>query len=560
MKKTTHIILILILFIATMLPSEASGLTRILGIRHWTAPDHTRVVIDASEKAAFETTEQDYKIHIDIEKALFPKSIPHKYMLTDSAVRTIFLIPLTKKRVRVEITLSENTNARIFTLGKILDKPYRIVIDVVIPEIEKKQSEKRKRVKVFKKKKVVVIDPGHGGEDPGAVGPKKTLEKDVVLKIARELRDKLRKTGYDAFLTREGDYYVSFKRRMAVAREYGADLFLSIHTDSYKSRLARGSSVYTLSLKGASSEAARLLAESENLSDIIGGTANGQNNSESAPITLNMLQTETMNQSKALGAATLRHLKSVIRPRISTVQEAHFRILKLPDIASILVEVAYISNPKEESLLRRTHYQRKIAGAIASSIGDFLPAPRPVAAVKQENVPSPLTVSTPPPLVLKDPIVKSDTKTAKTAKSALPKAVEPEKKKTDAARAPAKKVQAAATSPKKTAQAKQSDPAKRIILYRVKRGDYLESIAKKNHTTVRSIMRLNKLKSKNMIRVGQKLKVHSPQLIHIVKRGDNLEMIAKRYQTSVTALMKINKIRSRNRIYINQKLKLPQSR
>ncbi|NQU03825.1 MAG: N-acetylmuramoyl-L-alanine amidase, partial [Syntrophaceae bacterium] len=414
-----------------------------------------------------------------------------------------------------------------------------------------------KRVKVFKKKKVVVIDPGHGGEDPGAVGPKKTLEKDVVLKIARELRDKLRKTGYDAFLTREGDYYVSFKRRMAVAREYGADLFLSIHTDSYKSRLARGSSVYTLSLKGASSEAARLLAESENLSDIIGGTANGQNNSESAPITLNMLQTETINQSKALGAATLKHLKSVIRPRISTVQEAHFMILKLPDIASILVEVAYISNPKEEGLLRRTDYQRKIAAAIASAIGDFLPAPRPVVAVGQENVPSPLTVSTPPPLVLKDPIVKSDTKTVKTVKSAHQKAVEPEKKKTDAARA-------AATSPKKTApvkaQAKKSDSTKSITLYRVKRGDYLESIAKKNHTTVRSIMRLNKLKSKNMIRVGQKLKVYSPQLIHIVKRGDNLEMIARRYKTSVTALMKINKIRSRNRIYINQKLKLPQSR
>jgi len=266
-----------------------------------------------------------------------------------------------------------------------------------------------------------------------------------------------------------------------------------------------------------------------------------------------MLQTETINQSKALGVATLRHLKSVIKPRISTVQEAHFRILKLPDIASILVEVAYISNPREEGLLRRTDYQRKIAAAIASAIGDFLPAPRPVAAVGQGSAPSPHTVSTPPPLALKDPIVKSATKTAKTAKSAPQKAVKPEKKKTAATRA-------SATSPKKAAQAKQSDSTKRIILYRVKRGDYLERIAKKNYTTVRSIMRLNKLKSKNMIRVGQKLKVYSPQLIHIVKRGDNLEMIAKRYKTSVTALMKINKIRSRNRIYINQKLKLPQSR
>ncbi len=548
MKKITHIIFISILFIASILPSEAFGLTQILGIRHWTAPDHTRVVIDASEKAAFETTEKGLKIYIDIEKALFPKSIPHKYILTDSAIRTIFLIPLAKKRVRLEITLSENTKAKIFTLGKILDKPHRIVIDVAIPEIEKKKSEERKRVKVFKKKKVIVIDPGHGGEDPGAVGRKKTLEKDIVLKIARELRKKLRKKGYDAFLTREGDYYISFKRRMAVAREYGANLFLSIHTDSYKSRRAKGSSVYALSLKGASSEAARLLAENENLADIIGGTSNGQNNSESAPITLNMLQTETINQSKALGAATLKRLKGVIRPRISTVQEAHFKVLKLPDIASILVEVAYISNPKEEDLLRRTDYQRKIAEAITLAICDFLPTSQP-EVVTQKTVPAPLTVSTPPPLVLKDPFVTSDAKKAKGVKAPSNK-ISPSK---------SEKTTSITASSKRNKRVTPTDPTKRIILYRVKRGDYLEGIAQKNHTTVRSIMRLNKLKSKNLIRVGQKLKVSSPRLIHVVKRGDNLEMIATRYKTSVKALMKVNKIRSRNRIYVNQKLKLPQN-
>lgn len=545
MKKTTSFNLILIFCIAALLPSDAFGLTQILGVRHWTAPDHTRLVIDVSEKAAFKTTEKDLKIQIDLGNALFPKSIPHKYMLTDSAVRTIFLIPLTKQRVRVEITLTENTKSKIFTLGKILGKPHRIVIDVAIPEIEKKQSEERKRVKVFKKKRVVVIDPGHGGEDPGAVGYRKTLEKDIVLKISKELQKKLIHMGYDAFLTRNSDYYVSFKQRMAVAREYGADIFLSIHTDSYKSTRAKGSSVYSLSLKGASSVAARLLAESENLADIIGGTSNGQDNSESAPITLNMLQTETINQSKALGAAVLKHLQHVVKPRISTIQGGPFKVLKLPDIASILLEVAYISNPKEERFLQSTVNQKKIAGAIAAAIGDFLPIPPSLTAQKRDGELPLLPVSEPPPLPLKNPLVSTTGGKDISAPERIPD--------------PGKANPVATASPAKQPRGTTSDPTRKIVIYRVKQGDYLEGIAKKHHTTVRSIIQLNHLKSKNRILAGQRLKISCPRLIHVVKRGDNLEMIAKRYKTSVAALMKLNKIRSKNRIYINQKLKLPQS-
>mgnify|MGYP001472073359 CR=1 FL=1 len=582
MKKTTHIILILIIFIVTMFPPKAAALTQILGIRHWSAPDHTRVVIDSSEKAVFETTEAGRKICIDIHKALFPKSIPHEYILNDSAIRTIFLIPLTKKRVRVEITLSEERKSRIFTLGEILNKPHRIVVDVAIPEIEKKQSEDRMRFKISKKKKVVVIDPGHGGEDPGAVGPHKTLEKDIVLKISRYLRNILREKGYDAFLTRNGDYYISFKKRMDMAREYGADLFLSIHADAFRSRHAKGSSVYTLSLKGASSEAARLLAESENLSDIIGGTVNDQNGGDSAPITLNMLQTETINQSKALGMATLKHLQHIIKPKIFTVQEAPFMVLKLPDITSILVEVAYISNPGEEKLLRRNDCQRNIAGAIASAVVDFLPLTPPGLTVVQNTASSFSPPSTTPQPIPEESPVNSDTGETHSVK-ASPKGQEL----------------------KSTGE---QDSPKEIILHRVKRGDNLERIARTYHTTVRSIMMLNGLKSKDRIMVGQKLKIGSPQLIHVVKRGDNLEKIARtyhitvrsimmsnglkskdrimvgqqlkisppqlihvvkrgdnlkeiaeKYKTSVDALMKINNIRSKNRIYVNQRLTLPQN-
>jgi N-acetylmuramoyl-L-alanine amidase len=583
MKKTTHIILIFILFIVTFFPSKATALTQILGVRHWSAPDYTRVVIDFSEKAVFETTEKGRTIRIDIHNALFPQSIPHEYILNDSAIRTIFLIPLTQKRVRVEITLSKERKSRIFTLGKILHKPHRIVVDVAIPEIEKKQSEDRQRVKISKKKKVVVIDPGHGGEDPGAVGPHKTLEKDIVLNISRNLRNILREKGYDAFLTRNGDYYISFKKRMDVAREYGADLFLSIHTDSFRSKRAKGSSVYTLSLKGASSEAARLLAESENLSDIIGGTANDLNGGDSAPITLNMLQTETINQSKALGMATLKHLQHVIKPRISTVQEAPFRVLKLPDITSILVEVAYISNPGEERLLRRKDYQRKIANAVASAIVDFLPTTPPGLTVVQNTASSLSPPSaTPQPISEKSPInpgtgATHDIKASPKGKE-LQSTVKQDSQKEiilhrvkrgdnleKIARTYHTTVQSIMTSnglklKNRILVGQELKIGPSQLIHVVRRGDNLEKIARTYGTTIQSIMMSNGLKSKNRILVGQKLKISPPQLIHIVQRGDNLKGIAKKYKTSVDILMKLNNIRSKNRIYINQRLTLPQNR
>ncbi|MGD0277583.1 MAG: N-acetylmuramoyl-L-alanine amidase, partial [Syntrophales bacterium] len=196
---------------------------------------------------------------------------------------------------------------------------------------------------------------------------------DVVLKIGKKLRSILNQSkGYQAFLTRGGDYYVPFKKRTSIAHEYGADLFISIHANAARNRNASGSSVYCLSLGGAGNEAARLLANSENMADIIGGSSNGEGKEEADPIVLNMYQTQTINQSKIFGNTVLKQLEVVNPLKYRLVQEAPFRVLKLPDIPSLLVETAFVSNPSEEQKLRKPSFQDQIARVLAGSIEMFL--------------------------------------------------------------------------------------------------------------------------------------------------------------------------------------------
>ncbi|MEA2014673.1 MAG: LysM peptidoglycan-binding domain-containing protein, partial [Thermodesulfobacteriota bacterium] len=234
----------------------------------------------------------------------------------------------------------------------------------------------------------------------------------------------------------------------------------------------------------------------ENLSDMVGGSENGYNNGESDPITLNMLQTETINRSSAFGAVVLKKIGQVNHLKYPKVQRAPFMVLKFPDITSVLVETAFISNPKEERMLRRPSYQTDIAWAIAYAVDKFIPLP------------------------------------------------------SEADRDWCKEVTTAASAGKKS-----------YVTYKVRKGDVLEQIAYRHGTTVRALMKINKLKSKNRIYTGQKLKLvaepsKSVPSVYVVKWGDNLENIAVRHSTTVSALMKINKLKSKNRIYTGQKLKL----
>jgi N-acetylmuramoyl-L-alanine amidase len=502
MTKKFHIACLIILLSVGIPLSYAFGLTNVLNIRRWTAPDHTRVVIDVSDAISYQSREAGRIVSINLENTVLSDTLPREYLVEKPAVKKIRLTSLPGDAVRVDLYIGDDVTVNIFTLGPIKDiKPHRIVIDVKLPEVEKKESEERKQVKIQEKRKIVVIDPGHGGEDPGAVGRRGTKEKDIVLKVARELRDALKKKGYQAYLTREGDYYISFKKRLEIAREYGADLFISIHTDAHRSRGARGASVYCLSTGGASSEAARLLARDENLSDIIAGVENGENNGEAGHIMLNMLQTETINQSKYFGVKILEDLGKVNHLKYSRVHEAPFRILKLPEIPSILVEIAYISNPREESLLRKRSYQKEVAWALASSVSGLMPLPPSLA----RNVPS-----------------------EKADKPVVP-----------------------------SGQTFHG-------IYVVKRGDILSRIAEKHGTSVGMLKLLNKLKRSDVIFVGQKLKVSSAGTaaagdfdVYTVERGDMLEKIAERYNTTADVIMSANNLRSADRIYVGQRLKIP---
>jgi N-acetylmuramoyl-L-alanine amidase len=230
---------------------------------------------------------------------------------------------------------------------------------------------------------IVAIDAGHGGEDSGARGRRGTLEKDVTLAIARRLKERIDKEpNMRAVLVRDGDYYVPLGQRVAKSRRVQADLFVSVHADAWVRPDARGSSVFALSEKGATSTAARMLAQRENQSDMIGGVNIGMKDQVLARTLLDLSLTATINDSLKLGKAVLSELSDVNTLHKQSVEQAGFAVLKAPDIPSILVETAFISNPEEEKRLQDSAYQEKMANAILGGIKRYLAQNPPLARNK----------------------------------------------------------------------------------------------------------------------------------------------------------------------------------
>jgi N-acetylmuramoyl-L-alanine amidase len=226
----------------------------------------------------------------------------------------------------------------------------------------------------------IALDAGHGGEDPGAVGRRGTKEKDVVLRIARELKRRIDATSnMRAFLTRDGDYFVPLSRRVRRARQVQADLFVSIHADAWVLPTVRGASVFALSERGASSAAARYMANKENESDLIGGVEVGNADDLVAQTLLSMSTAAQIKDSRKLGEAVLSQIGRVNQLHKPQVEQANFAVLRAPDLPSILVETAFISNPEEEKKLRDPRYQRDVAEAIFKGIQAYLAQNPPLA-------------------------------------------------------------------------------------------------------------------------------------------------------------------------------------
>ncbi len=379
MNKIAVILLLLVSF------SLQAGQTEINSLRLWSAPDHTRLVFDVSDSIQhrmFALSNPD-RLVIDFSDAKLKTSLSN-FTGKDRFVKNIRSGPRGEGGLRIVLDLKSRINPRIFALAPNREYGHRLVLDLIdtksvdsvtpVKETPVKQvvSKKKTLKKQPARDVVVAIDAGHGGEDPGAIGRRGTKEKDVVLSIAKKLAALIKKEkGMRPVLIRNGDYYLRLRKRSALARKHKADLFISIHADAFRDRRARGSSVFTLSNKGASSEAARWLAERENSADLIGGVELKDKDDVLASVLLDLSQTGTRQVSHDVADRVLKKMGRVGKMHHRRVQKAGFAVLKSPDVPSILVETAFISNPVEESNLRSYSHQNKLAKSILSGIKDY---------------------------------------------------------------------------------------------------------------------------------------------------------------------------------------------
>ena len=373
------LLLHLLLFLSV---TVSANTVTIESIRVWAAPDSTRVVFDISEPVEHDLSllKAPYRTVIDLRNARLSSKLTQPGN-EDKFLQGIRAAPRNQNDLRVVLDLKKFVKHKSFQLKPNEHYGHRLVVDLYGTDSEDsgaETSEEEVTARNRLRDVVIALDAGHGGEDPGALGPSGTYEKDVVLKIAKQLYDLINKErGMRAVMVRTGDYYMPLRRRIEKARENRADLFISIHADAFRDHRVHGSSVYVLSQRGASSEAARWLAESENASDLIGGVSLDDKDDVLASVLLDLSQTASLEASIDVAERVLGGLKSVGKVHKRSVQAAGFAVLKSPDIPSILVEAAFISNPHEEKKLLSSSHRLNMSKAIVSSLRayfrDFAP-------------------------------------------------------------------------------------------------------------------------------------------------------------------------------------------
>ncbi len=381
-RATAACIVWLILPVFIPLVASAETVT-VEHLRQWRAPDHTRLVFDVS--AALEhrlfTLKDPNRIVIDMDNARLRDVLP-ELDASGPLLAAVRVGAFEGNTLRIVLDLKAEAEPRSFVLPPVGEYGHRLVIDLydakAIEEESKKPQEEETKFpapsKLMTRDLVIAIDAGHGGEDPGAMGRRyRTREKDVTLAIARELAKLVTLTpGMRSVLIRDGDYYVGLGQRFAKARRQRADIFVSIHADAVPGKRAQGSSVYVLSEKGASSAMARYLADKENASDLIGGVSLSDKDDMLAKVLLDLSHNKTMQDSLSLGYDILVELRNVGPVHMSRVAQAGFAVLKSPDIPSVLVETAFISNPSEEKKLRTPAFQQQLARGIFQGMKRYL--------------------------------------------------------------------------------------------------------------------------------------------------------------------------------------------
>ncbi|MDA0188784.1 MAG: N-acetylmuramoyl-L-alanine amidase [Proteobacteria bacterium] len=387
----------------------------ILAVRVWPAPDYTRVTIeyDGPLKYTHFTVKNPERLVVDLEGIEFNSvldNLASKIASDDPNIRLLRAGRFKPGVVRLVMELKNEVRPQVFELAPVGEYGRRLVLDVYPQEppdpllslLDKHELEplpaeepapaknemsadgkaetRRQGKPVVDRLVTITLDPGHGGEDPGAVGRGGSYEKNVTLAVARRLKARIdAEPNMRAVLTRDSDFFVPLQTRVQKARRIQSDLFVSIHADAFIKPDARGSSVFVLSESGASSSAARYLAQKENAADLIGGVNIDVKDPMLARTLLDLSQTATINDSLKLGKAVLGELGGINRLHKASVEQAGFAVLKAPDIPSILVETAFISNPEEEKRLNDNAYQDKIADAILAGIKKYFRANPPLA-------------------------------------------------------------------------------------------------------------------------------------------------------------------------------------
>ncbi|MFT3961325.1 N-acetylmuramoyl-L-alanine amidase [Propionivibrio sp.] len=385
----------------------------VLAVRVWPAADYTRVTIELGAPLKFShfTVKNPERLVVDLEGIEFTnvlESLSNKISVNDPNIKLLRAGRFKPGVVRLVMELKNEVRPQVFELPPVGNYGHRLVLDVYpleppdplmqlleknernddpgkqddATEVAKAESKRPGRA-VVDRLVTITLDPGHGGEDPGAVGRGGTYEKTVTLAIARRLKARIdSEPNMRAVLTRDTDFFVPLHMRVQKARRIRSDLFVSIHADAFVRPDANGSSVFALSENGASSSAARYLAQKENEADLIGGVNLDVRDPVLARTLLDLSQTATINDSLKLGREVLQELGGINRLHKASVEQAGFAVLKAPDIPSILIETAFISNPEEEKRLNDEAYQHKMADAIMAGIRRYFAKNPPLAKSK----------------------------------------------------------------------------------------------------------------------------------------------------------------------------------
>jgi N-acetylmuramoyl-L-alanine amidase len=385
----------------------AAAMPTVLGVRVWPAADYTRVTLEHDQPIQFShmLVKDPYRLVVDLEGVEFNSvlgSLPGKIAETDPYIKLIRAGRNRPGVVRLVIELKGEVKPQVFTLKPVGEYGHRLVLDLypseegdplmallngeerrARPHDPTREPLRRDDRPEVSRLVTVVLDPGHGGEDPGAIGRGGNYEKNVTLSIARRLKARMdAEPNMRSMLTRDGDYFIPLHQRVHKARRVRADLFVSVHADAFIKPTARGSSVFVLSENGASSSAARWLAQKENSADLIGGVNYAVKDPHLARTLLDLSQTATINDSLKLGKDVLGELGRINTLHKAHVEQAGFAVLKAPDIPSILVETAFISNPEEEARLTDDGYQDRMAEAILRGIKRYFAKNPPLAKSK----------------------------------------------------------------------------------------------------------------------------------------------------------------------------------